>query len=175
MEKLIFELNGEKAEVEVEPHESLLHVLRRRLMLMGVKEGCGEGECGACTVLIDGEPVVSCILPAMKAYGKRITSIEGIGKIDHLHPIQEAFIEAGAVQCGFCTPGVVLSSTALLDREDFPSDAQIKEALSGHICRCTGYGGFVEAVRMAARKMQTVRHAASGAAQRVRSEKAVEK
>jgi carbon-monoxide dehydrogenase small subunit len=149
-ERLLFRLNGEEVELEVGPFEMLLDVLRRRLLLTGAKKGCGEGECGACTVLLDGEPVCSCLLPALKAQGREVTTIEGLGTPDRLHPLQEAFVEVGAVQCGFCTPGVILSAKALLDRDQLPSEERIKEALSGHLCRCTGYAAFVEAVQRAA-------------------------
>lgn len=149
MERLAFVVNGAAVELDVEPLETLLDVLRRRLLLTGAKKGCGEGECGACTVLLDGTPVNSCLIPAMKASGRQVVTIESLGKPGNLHPLQQAFVEAGAVQCGFCTPGVILSAKALIDEGQTPSDDEIKEALSGHICRCTGYGGFVEAVRAA--------------------------
>lgn len=153
MKSLIFTLNGEEIRIEVEPGELLLDVLRRRLFLTGTKKGCGEGECGACTVLLDGSPVLSCLLPAMKAQGRAVTTIEGIGSEQGLHPVQEAFLEKGAVQCGFCTPGMVLSSKSLLDHNPKPSAEEIKQALSGHLCRCTGYVQILEAVMDAAEKM----------------------
>ncbi len=149
MERLAFSVNGAAVELDVEPLETLLDVLRRRLLLTGAKKGCAEGECGACTVLLDGAPVNSCLIPAMKASGRQVVTIEGMGKPGRLHALQQAFVEAGAVQCGFCTPGVILSAKALIDEGHAPTDEEIKEALSGHICRCTGYGGFVEAVRAA--------------------------
>ena len=153
MKELIFTLNGDETRVEVEPSELLLDVLRRRLFLTGTKKGCGEGECGACTVLLDSKPVLSCLLPAMKAQGREVTTIEGIGNEQRLHPIQEAFLEKGAVQCGFCTPGMVLSSKSLLDHQPRPSVEEMKQALSGHLCRCTGYVQILEAVQAAAEKM----------------------
>jgi carbon-monoxide dehydrogenase small subunit len=154
MKSLTFTLNGAATRVEVEPGELLLDVLRRKLFLTGTKKGCGEGECGACTVLLDGNPVLSCLLPAMKAQGRAVTTIEGVGNEQGLHPVQESFLEKGAVQCGFCTPGMVLSSKSLLDRQPKPSEEEIKQALSGHLCRCTGYVQILEAVKDAAEKMR---------------------
>jgi aerobic-type carbon monoxide dehydrogenase small subunit (CoxS/CutS family) len=151
--KLEMVLNGEAVEIDVKPDETLLDALRTRLLLTGCKKGCGEGECGACTVLLNGSPVTSCILPAMKAHKQEVVTIEGLEASGELHPIQEAFVEAGAVQCGFCIPGVILSAKALLDRKTMPSDEEIKRELSGHLCRCTGYVQFIEAVRSAARKL----------------------
>jgi carbon-monoxide dehydrogenase small subunit len=157
MKSLIFTLNGDEIRVEVEPGELLLDVLRRRLFLTGTKKGCGEGECGACTVLLDGKPVLSCLLPAMKAQGRVVTTIEGLGNEQRLDPVQESFLEKGAVQCGFCTPGMVLSSKSLLDHQSTPSEEEIKQALSGHLCRCTGYVQILEAVQDAAEKMSRTR------------------
>jgi carbon-monoxide dehydrogenase small subunit len=154
MMKLKFWLNGQLTEVEVEPDEPLVEVLRERLKMSGVKKGCGEGECGSCTVLLNGKPVVSCLLPALKAQGQKVTTIEGLAPGDELHPIQEAFLEAGAVQCGFCTPGMILSTKALLDCNPEPGDEEITEALSGNICRCTGYVQIKEAVKLAASKLK---------------------
>lgn len=149
-----FTLNGRAVSAGVEAGETLLDVLRTRFQLTGTKKGCGEGECGACTVLLDGKPVNSCLVPAMKASGCEVVTIEGLSNSGELHPIQEAFVEAGAVQCGFCTPGVILSARALLDREEFPAEDDIRRELSGHLCRCTGYVQFVEAVRLAAGKLK---------------------
>ena len=148
-----FTLNGQPTEVEIKAGELLLDVLRNKLLLTGTKKGCGEGECGACTVLLNGWPVDSCLLPAMKVQGKDVTTIEGMSEGKKLHPIQDSFLEAGAVQCGFCTPGMILSTRALLDQRQNPSKEDIKEALSGHICRCTGYVQIMEAVIMASKKL----------------------
>ena len=157
MKSLTFTLNGEETRIEVEPGELLLDVLRRKLFLTGTKKGCGEGECGACTVLLDGNPVLSCLFPAMKAQGRAVTTIEGVASEAGLHPVQESFLEKGAVQCGFCTPGMVLSSKSLLDRQPKPSEEEIKQAISGHLCRCTGYVQILEAVKDAAEKMAQAR------------------
>lgn len=150
---LSFNLNGKDTEVLVGAHETLLDVLRKKLLLTGVKKGCGEGECGACTVLLNGKPVNSCLVPAAKAADSTVITIEGLGNSGELDVIQQAFIEAGAVQCGFCTPGVILSAKALLDKNPLPSDDDIKTELSGHICRCTGYVQFMEAVKLAASRL----------------------
>jgi carbon-monoxide dehydrogenase small subunit len=150
-----FVLNGELTHVEISPDETLIDVLRNRLKITGVKKGCGEGECGSCTVLLNGQPVDSCLMPAVKAANKEVLTIEGLAKGEDLHPIQKAFLEAGAVQCGFCTPGMVLSAKALLDQCPNPSEEMIREALSGNICRCTGYIQIQEAVKLAGNKMST--------------------
>jgi carbon-monoxide dehydrogenase small subunit len=150
---LDFTLNGRATRVEVRPDDLLLDVLRARLGLTGTKRGCGEGECGACTVLLDGRPVDSCLLLAAKVQGRAVTTIEGLAEGERLHPLQEAFLEAGAVQCGFCTPGMVLSAKALLDRSPDPGEEEIKAALSGNLCRCTGYVQIIEAVRLAAARL----------------------
>lgn len=150
-----FRLNGELTSVQILPEETLLQVLRDKLDIKGVKKGCGEGECGSCTVLLDGQPVVSCLLPAAKAANRNVITIEGVSEGWKLHPIQEAFLEAGAVQCGFCTPGMILSAKALLDRCPSPSEEEIRTALSGNICRCTGYVQIQEAVKIAAQKCKS--------------------
>lgn len=137
-------------EVEVEPFETLLDVLRKRLHLTGVKNGCREGECGACTVLLDGIPVFSCLLPALKASGRTVTTIEGLNRSDSLHPLQVAFIEEGAIQCGFCTPGMILSAKGFLDKNHKPNEEEIKKHLKGNLCRCTGYRSIISAVMRAA-------------------------
>jgi len=147
-----FHLNGELTSVPVLPEETLLDVLREKLKIKGAKKGCGEGECGSCTVLLDGQPVVSCLLPAAKAANRDVLTIEGVSHDGKLHSIQEAFLEAGAIQCGFCTPGMVLSAKALLDRCPSPSEDDIRSALSGNICRCTGYEQIKEAVKIAAQR-----------------------
>jgi len=146
-------VNGKEVQVEAPAGITLLKLLRDYLGLTGTKEGCGEGECGACTVLLDGVPVVSCLLPAAKAEGREVTTIEGLAQGEKLHPLQEAFISEGAVQCGFCTPGMILSAKALLDSNSRPTRDEIKEALSGNLCRCTGYSQIVRAVEKAAEVM----------------------
>ena len=147
---LNFMLNGEPIQVEIEPHLTLLQLLREKLELTGTKEGCGVGECGACTILLDGKSINSCIFPALEAEGKSITTIEGIadGK-GGLHPIQKAFIKLGAIQCGFCTPGMVLSVKALLDEIPKPTEEEIRNGIAGNLCRCTGYLQIVQAVKAA--------------------------
>ncbi|MGI5862310.1 MAG: (2Fe-2S)-binding protein [Myxococcales bacterium] len=143
-------INGQAREVECEPGASLHEVLRA-YGYKSVKQGCdNEGTCGACTVLLDGQPVLSCITPAPKAAGREVVTVEALGTPAKPHPIQRAFVDAGAIQCGFCTPGMILSTKALLDRVNNPTDAQISEALSGNLCRCTGYVKIKDAVRMAA-------------------------
>jgi len=154
LHNLKFNLNGEDKEVQIEPGEILLDVLRNKLFMTGVKRGCDEGECGACTVLLESKPVNSCLIPAMKVQGKHVITIEGLSKSGELSTIQEAFVEAGAVQCGFCTPGVILSVKALLDEQNEPNDEEIKESLSGHLCRCTGYLQFIDAVKIARKKLK---------------------
>jgi len=151
--ELRFVLNGRTIQVHVAPDESLLDVLRLRLKLSGTKKGCGEGECGSCTVLLAGVPVDSCLLPAMKVQDREVITIEGLSQDDALHPIQEAYLEAGAVQCGFCTPGMILSTKALLDKHPDPNNQEVRQALSGNICRCTGYVQIEEAVHLAAKKL----------------------
>lgn len=145
-------VNGKVHGIEVQPHESLAEVLRNGLGLQGVRISCGEGECGSCTVLVDGEPVASCLMLAMQAEGKEITTIEGLGTYDHLHPIQEAFIEEQGFQCGFCTPGIILSTKALLDKNPKPTSAEVVAALNGHICRCGAYPHITRSVLNAARR-----------------------
>lgn len=146
---LTLKVNGEDQELAVDPNDTLLEVLREKLHLTGTKEGCGCGECGACTVLLEGKPVLACITLALEAQGKNVESIEGLGNNGELHPIQKAFIEKGAIQCGFCTPGMVLATKSLLDRNNNPSREEIGEAMGGHLCRCTGYVKIVEAVELA--------------------------
>ena len=139
--------------ITVRPSATLLDVLRQDLGLKGTKRGCDQGHCGACTVLLDGKAVNACLLLAVEAHGKKITTIEGLSTGDRLHPLQEAFVEEGAIQCGFCTPGMILSSKALLDEIREPSEEEIREALSGNLCRCTGYVKIVKAVQRAAQAM----------------------
>lgn len=148
MEKRLIELfvNGERHEVAVKPNDTLLEVLREKLGLVGAKEGCGVGECGACTVLRDGRPILSCITLAVDAAGSHITTIEGLSDGEDMHPLQTSFVRHGAVQCGFCTPGMILTAKELIDREENPSTTQIKEAIAGNLCRCTGYIKIIEAI-----------------------------
>ena len=146
-------INGRTHEVLLDPNTTLLTALRD-LGYTDVKNGCEQGECGACAVLLNGELVNSCMVLAWQADGARITTNAGLGTLDHPHPIQEAFADTGAVQCGFCTSGMIVSTKALLDRNPDPTDAEIRDALSGNLCRCTGYGQIVEAVRLAAERLQ---------------------
>ena len=147
-------VNGQVHEVAAHPAERLLDVLRERLGLTGTKEGCGTGQCGACTVLMDGRPVNSCMVFVADAVGAEITTIEGLAPGGDLHPLQAAFVEHGAVQCGFCTPGMILAAKALLDRTPNPSKDEIAHALAGNLCRCTGYKKIIEAVGSAAKTMR---------------------
>ncbi len=144
-------VNGRPATIRTEPERRLLDVLREDLGLTGTKYGCGEGQCRACTVLIDGRPALSCLMPVSQAAGKQIVTIEGIADGDRLHPVQAAFLEEGAMQCGYCVPGMILSAIGLLHRNPNPSDEQIIEAMNGNLCRCCGYPKIVAAVRRAAR------------------------
>jgi aerobic-type carbon monoxide dehydrogenase small subunit (CoxS/CutS family) len=139
-------INGEDQSLEIEPHELLLDILRERLGLLGTKAGCREGECGSCTVLLDGKPINSCLLPAAKAHKRKVTTIEGIGSKEHPHPIQAAMAEMGAVQCGYCSPGFVMSAAALLAETDRPTEGEIKDAITGNLCRCTGYSKIILAI-----------------------------
>jgi carbon-monoxide dehydrogenase small subunit len=148
---LEFTCNGATVRLEVDGSIRALDLLRDQLGLTGTKEGCGRGECGACTILLDGVAVSSCLLYAAKLQGREVLTIEGLSQGNGLHALQEAFLEEGAVQCGYCTPGMILSAKALLDRRPDPGDEEIAEALSGNICRCTGYGKILKAVRRAAR------------------------
>jgi len=150
MRTLKFILNGDPTEIGVKDGETLLEVLRNRLGLTGTKQGCDQGECGSCTVLIDGQPVLSCLILAIRVENRQVTTIEGLAEGGKLHPVQVAFHEGGAIQCGFCTPGMVLTAKALLDRNPYPTRNEIRTALSGNICRCTGYTKIVEAVERAA-------------------------
>ncbi|MEM3342361.1 MAG: (2Fe-2S)-binding protein, partial [Thermoplasmata archaeon] len=143
-------VNNRKVRLFVEASETLLYVLRNRLNLHGTKEGCSKGECGACTVLVNKEPVCSCITFALSCQGANILTIEGLQENGTLHPLQQAFIDAGAVQCGFCTPGMIMSAYALLMKNTNPKESEIKEALAGNLCRCTGYAKIIKAVTMAA-------------------------
>ncbi len=143
-------INGGQHRLSVSPHETLLKMLRERLLLAGTKESCGEGECGACTVIVDGRAINSCLMLAAEADGSEVLTIEGLASGGELDPLQQAFIDAGAVQCGFCTPGMIMSAKALLMRNPHPTVAQIKQALCGNLCRCTGYTRIIRAVLDAA-------------------------
>jgi len=149
--KIELTVNGEACEADVWEGESLLYALRERLGLYGSKNACEQGECGSCSVLLDGSLVCSCLVLALQADGHEVTTVEGLADGDGLHPVQEAFVETGAVQCGFCTPGFVVAAAELLRQTPDPSDDEIREALSGNLCRCTGYAKIFEAVRLAAR------------------------
>ena len=150
-------VNGERYELAVECQETLLEVLRNRLGLTGTKEGCGTGECGSCTVLLEGEPVLACLLLAVDCENKQIETIEGQSLEGRMTPVQEAFLEKGAVQCGFCTPGMVMASTALLRRNHDPKKEDVMESLEGHLCRCTGYNKIMESVLHAAKSYREER------------------
>ncbi len=154
MKTVNLKVNGKSVSVEVEEDLRLLDLLRDKLHLTGAKEGCGEGECGACTIIMDGEVVNSCMVMAFQANGREITTIEGLQDGDKLHPIQEAFLEAGAVQCGYCTPGMVLATKAILDKNINPTEEEIREGISGNLCRCTGYTKIVDAVHIASEYLQ---------------------
>jgi carbon-monoxide dehydrogenase small subunit len=156
MDKRLVQLrvNGEQHDVVVSPNETLVEVLRERLELTGTKMGCGEGVCGTCTVLLDGRPARSCLTLAVEVQGKEIVTIEGLAEDGQLHPVQKAFIEHGAIQCGFCSPAMILTSKALLDENPHPTEAEVRHAISGVVCRCTGYTKIVEAVMAAADNLQ---------------------
>jgi carbon-monoxide dehydrogenase small subunit len=143
---LTMKLNGEEVTVQVKPSATLVEVLRDQLELTGTKVACGEGECGACTVLLDGVPVNSCLVPALKAQGREVMTVEGLAPLGELHPLQKAFVEHGAVQCGYCTPGMLMSAKAFLDHNPNPTEDEVRLAISGNLCRCTGYAKIVEAI-----------------------------
>ena len=149
------QVNNKEYEISIESNWTLLYVLREVLGLTGTKEGCGTSDCGACKVIFDGKAVNSCSVKAINMEGKRIETIEGLGNSTNLHPIQEAFVEAGAIQCGFCTPGMIMSSKALLDENPVPEEEEIREALSKNLCRCTGYVKIIEAVKLASEKLRS--------------------
>lgn len=149
-------VNGQLYELEVEPRRTLLEVIRNELGLTGTKESCAEGQCGACTVLMDNKAVNSCLVLAVEAQGKDIMTIEGLAQDGKLHPVQESFMSCGGIQCGFCTPGMILAARAFLDENPDPSEEQIKKALAGHLCRCTGYFQIIEAVQEAAGKLRAL-------------------
>ena len=145
-EEIVLEVNGTTYKVSIEPWKTLVEVLRETLGLTGTKKSCNEGECGACTVIVDGKPVASCLVLAMDAQGKEILTIEGLSEREKLHPIQEAFLKHGAIQCGFCTPGMVMSAKAFLDENPKPTVAEVRKAISGNLCRCTGYQHIVDSI-----------------------------
>ncbi len=153
MEQIRLTVNEKEYELQVKPWATLLDIIRDDLGLTGTKEGCGEGECGACTVIVDGKAVNSCIMLAAEANGKKVTTIEGLADGDKLHPVQEAFLEMGGMQCGFCTPGMILSTKILLDANKNPTEEEIRKGLEGNFCRCTGYTKIFESVRAAAQKL----------------------
>jgi aerobic carbon-monoxide dehydrogenase small subunit len=153
-----FRVNATERNVTTDPQRRLLDVLREDLRLTGTKYGCGEGQCGACLVLVDGEPARSCLLPVSEASGKSIVTIEGLARGDDLHPVQEAFLEEGAPQCGYCTSGMILAAVALLRAKPHPTGEEIVAGMNGHLCRCNGYVKIVKAVRRAAATMRAERH-----------------
>lgn len=146
-------VNGDIFEVLISPNQTLLEVLREKLGLMGTKRGCDLGACGACTVLVDGEAYLSCLMLALDAVGKQITTIEGLGENGQLHPLQQSFVETGGLQCGFCTPGMIMTAKAVLDEEPEPTEESVKKKMAGNLCRCTGYKKVIEAVMSASGKM----------------------
>ena len=149
--QLTITVNGRPHALEIEPNRTLLEFLRDDLGLTGTKEACDTGGCGACTVLLDGRPVYSCLLLALDCQGRQVLTIEGLADGDQLHPLQQAFVDHGAIQCGFCTPGMVLTAHALLEENPAPTEAEIREAIAGNICRCTGYAKIVEAIQAPSR------------------------
>ena len=152
--KITINVNGKQKRFDVESHTLLLNLIRDEMSLTGTKYGCGIGECGACTVLLDGDAVLACMMLAVDADGHRVDTVEGLSDGNKLHPIQQAYLDEGAVQCGFCTPGFIMSTKALLDKNPNPNEAEIREYLNGNICRCTGYVNIVKAVQSAAVKMK---------------------
>jgi aerobic-type carbon monoxide dehydrogenase small subunit (CoxS/CutS family) len=148
---IALQVNGNEYELAVPPNRTLLEVLREDLRLTGTKEGCDDGACGTCTVLLDGEPVRSCLCLALEAQGKAVTTIEGLAEGAQLHPVQQAFVEQGAIQCGYCSPGMILTAKALLDHNPAPTETDILRAISGNFCRCTGYNKIVTAIQTAGR------------------------
>jgi carbon-monoxide dehydrogenase small subunit len=154
MREIKFILNGKRYKLRVKPWQTLLELIREDLNLTGTKEGCGQGECGSCTVIMNGKTVNSCLVPAVEADGQEILTIEGLSDNDRLHPIQEAFVSHSGMQCGFCTPGMIMSAKALLDGNPDPTEAEIRESISGNFCRCTGYTKIIESISAAADLMK---------------------
>jgi carbon-monoxide dehydrogenase small subunit len=152
--EITLKVNGMRYAVDVKPQRTLVEVLRETLGLTGTKKSCNEGECGACTVLMDGKPVASCLVLAIDAQGKEILTIEGLSEGEKLHPIQEAFLKHGAIQCGFCTPGMVMSAKAFLDEHPKPTQTEVRKAVSGNLCRCTGYQQIIDSIMAASRMMK---------------------
>lgn len=150
-----FTINGKKRKLSVKPNVLLINIIRNDLYLTGSKYGCGIGECGTCTVLLDSEPVLSCLTLAVTVDGKEITTIEGLARGDELHPLQKAFLKNGAVQCGFCTPGMILTATALLKENPNPTEDEIREYMRGNLCRCTGYNQIITAIKSCENKLKT--------------------
>jgi carbon-monoxide dehydrogenase small subunit len=153
-EEITLKVNGIDYRLSIEARRTLLEVLRENLGLTGTKKSCNEGNCGACTVLMDGQPVASCLVLAIDAQGKEILTIEGLSEGEKLHPIQEAFLKHGAIQCGFCTPGMVMSAKAFLDENPEPTTTEVRKAISGNLCRCTGYQHIVDSIMAASKMMQ---------------------
>jgi aerobic-type carbon monoxide dehydrogenase small subunit (CoxS/CutS family) len=150
---VVLNVNGERTELLLPVHKTMLEVLREDMQLTGTKHGCELGECGTCTVLVDGQPELSCLLLPLQAEGRSITTVEGLANGSELHPLQQTFAELGAAQCGYCTPGILLASKSLLDANPRPNREEIREALAGNLCRCTGYVKILDAVELAARRM----------------------
>ena len=149
-----FRVNGQDVELDVDPMATLLDVLREQLGLTGTKKGCDAGDCGVCTVTMDGKAILSCLTPVLQATGKEIVTVEGLAQEGKLHPLQEAFIECGSVQCGFCTPGMLLSAKALLEQNPSPTREEVKVAISGNLCRCTGYKKIIDAIMLTSKRIK---------------------
>ncbi len=154
MRQIEIKVNGVMHEIDVQPWDTLLDVIRDKLGLTGTKEGCGLGECGACTVIMNGKTVNSCLVLAVEADGKQVTTIEGLAEGDKLHPLQQAFIDLGGLQCGFCTPGMIISAKAMLDENQNPTEEEIRRGISGNFCRCTGYTKIIQSIQAAVPKKE---------------------
>jgi len=153
MNPVTLKVNGTTHTLLVDPHETLLETLRDRLFLTGTKKGCDQATCGSCTVILDGTPVLSCITPTMRCHNKEVKTIEGVALNGRLHPVQKHLVEKGGIQCGFCTPGIVMTGIAFLEEKVRPTEEEIREALSGNLCRCTGYAKIIEAIKSAAEEL----------------------